>query len=142
MGGQAGAPGHSGTSRGAAFSDFDSDGDVDVAVSENHGPLRLLLNVAPRRGHWVGFDVRNRAGAPALQARLALQAGERTLRREVHVCSSYASADDPRVHVGLGSVRTLGPLSVRWPDGTSESFGVLAVDRYHVLQQGAGQPVR
>jgi hypothetical protein len=131
-----------GTSRGAAFCDFDSDGDVDVAVNENHGPLRLLLDVAPRRGHWVGFDVRNRAGAPALQARLALQAGGRSLLREVHVCSSYASADDPRVHIGLGSVATLGPLSVRWADGTSESFGVLAVDRYHVLQQGTGQPVR
>ncbi len=131
-----------GTSRGAAFADYDDDGDVDVAVSENNGPLRLLRNIAPRRGHWLELDLRNRAGAPALQARVALQVGQRTLMREVHVCSSYASADDPRVHLGLGSVATLGRTSVRWPDGTSESFGPLAIDRIQVLRQGTGQPAR
>jgi len=131
-----------GTSRGACFADYDDDGDVDVAVNESHGPLRLLRNVAPRQGHWIELDLRNRAGAPALQARLTLTAGARTIVRDVHVCSSFASADDPRVHIGLGSVATLGLASVRWPDGTRESFGPLAVDRIHLLRQGAGQPAR
>jgi enediyne biosynthesis protein E4 len=130
-----------GTSRGAAFADYDDDGGIDVAVNENNGQLRLLRNIAQRKGHWVELDVRNRVGAPALQARVSLPAGARTLVREVHVCSSYASADDPRVHIGLGPVATLGRATVRWPDGTSESFGPLAVDHIHVLRQGTGQPV-
>ena len=131
-----------GTSRGAAFADYDDDGDIDVAVNENHGPLRLLRNVAPRKGHWIVLDLRNRAGAPALQARVELQAGTRTLLREVRVCSSYASADDPRVHIGLGSAAAPGLASVRWPDGTRESFGPLEPDRIHVLRQGAGLTAR
>ncbi len=131
-----------GTSRGAAFADYDDDGDIDVAVNESNGPLRLLRNVAQRRGHWVELDVRNRAGSPALGARVTLQAGTRTFMRDVHVCSSYASADDPRVHLGLGSFAELRRTSVRWPDGTSESFGTLAVDRIHVLRQGTGMPSR
>lgn len=131
-----------GTSRGAAFADYDDDGLIDVAVNENNGELRLLHNVAPRKGHWVELDVRNRAGAPALAAHVTLQAGGRALQREVHVCSSYCSADDPRLHIGLGPVATLGPALVRWPDGTRESFAALAVDRIHVLRQGAGQPAR
>ncbi len=131
-----------GTSRGAAFADYDNDGDIDVAVNESNGPLRLLRNVVPRHGHWIELDVRNRAGAPALQARVTLPVGTRTLLRDVHVCSSFAAADDPRVHIGLGSVATLGLASVRWPDGTRESFGPLAVDRIHLLRQGAGQPAR
>ena len=131
-----------GTSRGAAFADYDEDGDVDVAVVENNGPLRLLRNIAPRAGHWAQFDVRDRAGAPALQARVTLQSGARTLARDVRVCSSYASADEPVVHFGLGSIAALESVRVRWPDGTSESFGALAADERHVLRQGAGQPVR
>jgi hypothetical protein len=131
-----------GTSRGAAFADYDDDGDIDVAVNESHGPLRLLRNVAPRKGHWLELDLRNRAGAPALQARVTLTAGARTIVRDVHVCSSYASADDPRVHIGLGGCSAPGPASVRWPDGTRESFGPLQADQIHVLRQGAGQPAR
>ncbi len=131
-----------GTSRGAAFADYDDDGDIDVAINESNGPLRLLRNVAPRHGHWIELDLRNRAGAPALQARITLPVGTRTLVRDVHVCDSYASADDPRLHIGLGNVATLGLASVRWPDGTRESFGPLAVDRIHLLRQGAGQPAR
>lgn len=131
-----------GTSRGAAFADYDGDGDIDVAVVENNGPLRLLRNCAPRKGHWVELDLRNRAGAPALAARVSLQSGARTFTREVRVCSSYASADDPRVHIGLGALAQPGMASVRWPDGTRESFGPLAADALHVLKQGAGSPVR
>jgi hypothetical protein len=131
-----------GTSRGAAFADYDDDGDIDVAVNENNGPLRLLRNVAPRKGHWLELDLRNRAGAPALQARVELQSGTRKLLRDVRVCSSYASADDPRVHFGLGGAGAPGTASVRWPDGTRESFGPLEPDRIHILRQGTGQPVR
>jgi len=101
-----------------------------------------LRNIAPRKGHWVELDVRNRAGAPALAARVTLAAGAKSIVREVHVCSSYASADDPRVHIGLGQAATPGLATVRWPDGTSENFGPLAIDRIHMLRQGTGQPAR
>jgi enediyne biosynthesis protein E4 len=131
-----------GTSRGAAFADYDDDGDIDVAINESGGPLRLLRNVAPHRGHWIELDLRNRAGAPALRARVALQSGSRKLLREVHVCSSYASADDPRLHFGLGDAAAEARASVSWPDGTSESFGPLGLDRIHVLRQGSGGPAR
>ena len=131
-----------GASRGAAFADYDDDGAIDVAVNENNGPLRLLHNIAPRKGHWIELDVRNRVGAPALQAHVSLQAGARTLFRDVHVCSSFASADDPRVHFGLGACAAPGPVKVRWPDGTSETFGPLPADHIHILRQGTGVPAR
>ncbi len=131
-----------GNSRGAAFCDYDDDGDVDVAVNENNAHLRLLKNVAPRRGSWIELDVQNRAGAPALAATLLLELGARTLRREVHVCASYCSGDDPRVHCALAANEELRRASVRWSDGTSETFGPLAAGKIHVLRQGAGRPAR
>jgi hypothetical protein len=104
--------------------------------------LTGLAGVELQREHWMELDLRNRAGAPALQARVTLQSGPRTLLREVHVCSSYASADDPRLHFGLGDAAGEARAAVRWADGTRESFGPLAVDRIHVLRQGSGGPAR
>ncbi|MEM7264208.1 MAG: VCBS repeat-containing protein, partial [Planctomycetota bacterium] len=81
-------------SRGAAFGDVDNDGDTDVVVANNSGPLRLLINtqVAPsrsKRSRWVGFDVRSTAGGgerSAIGARVALHLASgdvlwRTVRR-------------------------------------------------------------
>lgn len=131
-----------GNSRGAAFCDYDDDGDIDVAINENHGPLRLLRNVAPRRGRWIELDLRTRAGAPALGATLEIELGPRSLRREVRVCASYCSADDPRQHLALREGEELSRVGVRWTDGTSESFGPCAAGRVHILRQGAGRPAR
>lgn len=129
-----------GNSRGLAVADYDDDGDLDVAVNENHGSLRLLRNVSAKRGHWVVLSVRNKAGSPALGARLAIDTGERVLRRTVAVCSSYCSADDPRVHCGLGPVRELKSVDVLWPEGSREVFGPLPADAIHALTQGTGRP--
>ena len=131
-----------GNSRGVALADWDDDGDVDLVVNENHGRLHLLRNVAPKRGQWVTFDVQNRAGAPALGARLRVQAGARAFHGAVSVCSSYCSANDPRVHFGLGSAGAVDEVAVRWSDGTAERFGPFASERFHLLRQGAGRAER
>jgi hypothetical protein len=131
-----------GNSRGVAVADYDDDGDLDIAVNENNGRVRLLRNVAPKRGHWVEMSVRNTVGAPALGARVTLDLGGRTLQRDVSVCSSYCSANDPRIHFGLGAASELKSVEVRWPDGSREGFGPLPADRIHDLRQGKGKPAR
>ncbi len=131
-----------GNSRGVAVADYDDDGDLDVAVNENNGRVRLLRNIATKRGHWIEMSVRNKIGAPALGARVEIVAGGKKLLRWVAVCSSYASANDPRVHCGLGAAGAVESVDVRWPDGSRETFGPLAVDKIHDLQQGKGQRVR
>jgi len=129
-----------GTSRGAAFGDYDDDGDVDVAYLDNHGPVRLLRNVAPKVGHWIGMSVLDEKGGDALAASVELGALGRTMRREVMVCSSYCSSNDPRVHFGLGEAKVASAVVVTWPDRSRERFGDLPADRFHVLQKGKGRP--
>jgi hypothetical protein len=52
---------------------------------------------------------------------------------------SYASANDPRVLVGLGSETSRPRVRVQWPDGKTEEWTDVAIDRYTALTQGSGK---
>jgi enediyne biosynthesis protein E4 len=141
--------------RGAAFGDVDNDGDVDVLIGNNNGPVRLLINQAAQGHHWLGVRVvgppkggpyiddrggRLQAARDMLGARVEIaRKGKTSLWRRSRADGSYASANDPRVLVGLGE--SIDPVSVRvrWPDGKMETWIDQAVDRYVTLRQGEGK---
>ena len=132
------------TSRGAAFGDLDNDGDVDVVISNNNGPARVLLNKVGQTNHWLGLDLRTRAHGPsALGATAQIRRPDgASLLRRVRTSGSYASANDPRLLFGLGAQATGGlPVTVRWADGAAETFGPLETGRYHTLVRGQGRPM-
>jgi hypothetical protein len=111
------------TSRGAAFGDVDGDGAVDVVVANRDGPTHFLRNVAPRRGGWIRFDVRERHGGAALGATVTLRVGDQEVRRDVRSASSYCAASDAAVHLGLGGETGVRGVRVRWVDGQVDDFG-------------------
>ena len=59
---------------------------------------------------------------------------------EVRGGGSYYSQNDLRVHFGLGDARAVERVEVRWPNGREEVWNGLAIDRFHTLDEGAGQP--
>jgi hypothetical protein len=136
----AAGPAFAGTAvgRGLAAGDLDNDGDVDAIVFNNNGPARVLVNDYARGSHWLGLRIMDgRAPRDALQARIEVTvAGGRRLVRRVHTDGSYASASDPRVLVGLGPAAAPVTLRVVWPQGTTEEFRNLAVDRYWAIEPG------
>jgi hypothetical protein len=131
--------------RGAAFGDVDNDGDTDIVVGNDAGPLELLINDVGNRQHWIGLRLVGSGGPegpPArdmLGARVRITRGDgSTLWRRVRADGSYASANDPRVLAGLGSDARAPQIRVQWPDGTAEEFRDVPVDRWTTLRQGAG----
>ncbi|PYR22560.1 MAG: hypothetical protein DMF94_04255 [Acidobacteria bacterium] len=130
------------TGRGAAFGDIDNDGDVDIVVTNNNGPARLLLNQAAARSHWLQIRLDQRPGNRfAIGAWVGVErTGRPTLWRRVRTDGSYLSASDVRVHVGLGSSAAVGAVVVQWPDGQRERWTGLTGDRLVTLRRGTGRP--
>ena len=125
--------------RGAAFGDVDNDGDTDVVVGVAAGRTKLLVNNVGSRNHWLGLRLVGQATPrDMLGARVGvvLPNGS-TLWRRVRSDGSYASANDPRVLVGLGpDVPAALRVRVQWPDGTSAEWPAVATDRWTTLTQG------
>ncbi|MEM6793224.1 MAG: CRTAC1 family protein [Acidobacteriota bacterium] len=127
-------------SRGAAFGDLDNDGDTDVVVHNNAGPLRFLRNEVGQLSAWVGIRAVGPSGRDMLGTRVDLESpGARQMRR-IRTEGSYASANDPRALFGLGE-NASGPITVllTWPDGTRERWRDLEPRAYHRLVQGEGE---
>jgi enediyne biosynthesis protein E4 len=127
--------------RGAAFGDVDNDGDTDVVVANNNGPLRLLINNVGNRKHWLGLRLVGRERPrDMLGARVAIvRKSGPTLWRRARADGSYASANDPRVLAGLGDSTEPPTVRVVWPDGRTEEWRDVAVDRYTTLAEGRGK---
>ena len=129
-------------SRGAAFGDIDNDGDVDILVSNINGPVRLLLNEVGSRRHWLQVQLQgvtsNRYGMGARVG--VIRDGKKSLWRRAHTDGSYLSANDHRVHFGLGGDGEVKAVVVRWPAGSSEIWEEIEADRLITLREGSGRP--
>jgi enediyne biosynthesis protein E4 len=127
-------------SRGAAFGDIDNDGDEDVVVGTANGPTRLFINNIGNRNHWLGLRLTALNGRDMLGARVSvLRPGGPTVWRRSRSDGSYASANDPRVLVGLGSSTAPVTVRVQWPDGKMEEWDNQSIDRWTTLKQGSGK---
>jgi enediyne biosynthesis protein E4 len=127
-------------SRGAAFADFDNDGDVDVVINNVNDVPDLFRLDRTGAAHWVSLKLvgaqSNRTAIGAL-ARIVTTNGEQ--RQEVRGGGSYYSQNDLRLHFGIGEARTIDRVIVRWPNGVEESWPALPADRLHTLKEGTGE---
>ncbi|MDH3525638.1 MAG: CRTAC1 family protein, partial [Acidobacteriota bacterium] len=132
-------------SRGVAAGDVDNDGAGDLAMSNNGGPARLLLNRTPGRGRWLGVAPRPPSGVAWSGATVTVEAPRDGANRpagRVATDGSYASARDPRVLLGLGAEPEIAGVRIRWTDGRARRLRSPPLDRYLVVPAPESRPVR
>jgi len=124
-------------SRGCAFGDFDNDGDLDILIMNQNEAPSLLRNDAPPGNHWIKVRLYGtKSNRSALGARVTIRSGNTTQVQEVMSQSSYVSANDPRLHFGLGSAASVD-LQVRWPMGSIEVHNNVPADMLITLHEGS-----
>jgi hypothetical protein len=120
--------------RGAAFGDFDNDGDPDVIITTNHGPARLYRNdptVPASQRHSIRFElVGTKSNRDAIGALVRIYYGGRYSSLTVKSGSSYLSQSELPLTFGLGSHETIDRAVVEWPSGKKETLSNLRAGRY------------
>ncbi len=126
------------TSRGCAFGDFDNDGDMDVLIMNVNEPPSLLRNDAPSGNHWLKVRLEGtKSNRSAIGARVLVHFGGKVQAQCVASQSSYISANDPRLHFGLGTAST-ADVEVHWPTGKSETYPKLTAGQLVTIREGEG----
>jgi hypothetical protein len=126
------------SSRGCAFGDFDNDGDIDVLIVNLNEPPSLLRNDVTGGGHWLKVKLIGvKSNRNAIGATVIASYGGQKQAQAVSSQASFYSANDSRLHFGLGSNRSAA-LEIRWPSGVTEHVSAFDADRLVTVKEGVG----
>jgi hypothetical protein len=126
------------SSRGAAYADFDNDGDIDIAYTNMDAAPTILENVSSPQ-HWVTIRaIGTRSNRDGIGARVKLTAGDLVQYASVRSGESYLSGNDPRVHFGLGQKSSIEGLEIRWPSGQIDQLRSVPLDRILIVEESKG----
>lgn len=126
-------------SRGAAIGDYDNDGDLDILVNNNGGAPQLLRNDGGNANHWLEiFLIGTKSNRDGVGARVKLTAGDLTLYEQRKGGMSYQSAQDPRLHFGLGARTSVDALEIIWPSGAVTKLAGIKSDQILTVKEGEG----
>lgn len=130
-----------GSSRGAAFGDFDNDGDIDLLIMNMGAAPSLLRNDLKGENHWIKLKLQGtKSNRSAIGATVTIRAGAARQADAVLSQSSYISQNELRLHFGLGKQSRVDQITVRWPSGAAEQFPGAAADSLVLLVEGSGVP--
>jgi enediyne biosynthesis protein E4 len=126
-------------SRGAAIADFDNDGDLDILVNNNGETPQLLRNDGGNANHWLQiFLIGAKSNRDGVGARIKLVADNLVLYDQKKGGMSYQSAQDPRLHFGLGHRQVVDSLQIAWPSGGATTLQNVDADQVITIKEGQG----
>jgi hypothetical protein len=130
--------------RGLAVGDYDNDGWLDFLVNNNGEDAQLFHNdgatqPAAKNNHWLAVHlVGTKSNRDAIGAKLKLVAGDFVSYDQAKGGMSYCSAQDPRIHFGLGNHAKIDTLEIDWPSGAHAVIRNLPADEIVTIEEGKG----
>jgi len=125
--------------RGAAYGDYDRDGDLDILLINNQGPARLLRNDGGNKNHWLTIrTVGTKANRDGIGAVVRVESASGVQTQTVHSGSSYCSQSDLALTFGLGPDTTVKSIDVVWPSGTKDRVTGVAANQFVRVQESVG----
>ena len=126
-------------SRGAAVGDFDNDGDLDILVNNCGQTPQLLRNDGGNANRWLEILlVGTKSNRDAVGARVKVTVGDLVLYDQRKGGMSYQSAQDPRLHFGLGQRSMVDLIEIMWPSGSTTKLSKIKADQIIAIKEGAG----
>lgn len=127
--------------RGAAYGDYDRDGDLDILVTTNHGPAHLFRNDGGNANHWLTVElVGTKSNRSALGAVVRLTSRSGSQWQMVRSGSSYCSQSQLALTFGLGQDPEVTELAVEWPSGLKQTFHRLRPNQFLQITEGNSAP--
>ena len=114
-------------------------GDLDILVSNNGQAPQLLRNDGGNANHWLEILlIGTKSNRDAVGARVKLSAGDLVLYDQRKGGMSYQSAQDPRLHCGLGQRTTVDSIEITWPSGMTTQLANVKADQIIAVKEGVG----
>jgi hypothetical protein len=122
--------------RGAAYADFDRDGDLDIAINNNHGPMTFLRNDGGSKNSWLALRLEGaQSNRSALGAVVRIESASGRQWQMVRSGSSYLSQSDLTLHFGLAADTAVKTIDVEWPSGKKQRFSNIAARKRYLLRE-------
>lgn len=126
--------------RGAAYGDFDNDGDLDLLLMSNNGAARLLRNDGGNQNNVLRLKmVGTNSNRDGIGAQVTMKLNEQVkLWSTVKTGSSYCSQSELPLTFGLGKAEKVASIEIKWPSGRTDTLADVNANQSIVVQEGKG----